>query len=126
MLFPASHKHELLTLRFLLLVMMSNTYSKDGLAVLQSFIGQDGGSIAYTSTRSNTLDMEIRRDVQVLIVGQLVDHRKDVIEGMVRAIHNLKDDLTLFASMNSTLLALVNDTDIAYFYGRAKALEVTD
>ena len=126
MLFPASHKHKLLTLRFLLLVMMSNTYSKDGLAVLQSFIGQDGGSIAYTSTRSNTLDMEIRRDVQVLIVGQLVDHRKDVIEGMVRAIHNLKDYLTLFASMNSTLLALVNDTDIAYFYGRAKALEVTD
>ncbi len=60
MLFPASHKHELLTLRFLLLVMMSNTYSKDGLAVLQSFIGQDGGSIAYTSARSNTLDMEIR------------------------------------------------------------------
>ena len=63
--------------------MMSNSDTEDGLAVLQSFIGQHSSSIAHASARSNTLDMQIGRDMQVLISRQLVDQRLDIMERVV-------------------------------------------
>ena len=62
--------------------MVGNSDTKDGLTVLQSFIGKNGSGIAHTCTSSNALDMQIGRDMQMFVACQFIDHRQNIMQGM--------------------------------------------
>lgn len=125
-LLSASEEGELTGEVVLLAVVMSNGDAEDGLTVLEATVGKDGGGIAHTGARGDALDMEIGREVQVLVSRQLTDQGLDVVEVMAGAVHDLEDHLTLFAGMDNALLALVDDAHIAQLDGGACTLQVVD
>ena len=110
--------------RFLFAVVMSHSNTDGGLTILQATVSKNGSCVADSGTRSNALNVQIWRKMKMFVVRQLANQGLNIMESTLGTIHNLKDNLALLASMDDSVLTLVNNADVTQFYGRTKPLKV--
>ena len=94
-------------------VALCHTNEHLNLAILQTIVGHQRGSIADSLMRCDALHSHVRRDVNVLVAALLVHQGVNIVNGITCGVGNLEHHGALLAACQTAILVLFVDGSIA-------------